>query len=224
MVTLDADTREALISAIELQDQSTAAHTWRVVLYTRALAEEAGRSHEEIARLSHAATLHDVGKLGITSAILCKPGPLDEHERAVMQRHTVLGYELLTGMGEMDPLVLSLVRHHHEQWGGGGYPDGLAGEEINVAARYFAVVDTFDAMTSIRPYRAQVGEEAAARAIAELRRGAGTRYWGPAVEVFAHLHDSGRLDWIQGYYNDTTQPVRFGPVDLAEVGKHGRTP
>lgn len=209
----------ALVAAIELKDQSTAAHTWRVVLYTRALAEEAGEEHATIERLTLGAALHDIGKLGVSSAILTKRGALTPRERTQMEKHTEHGHELLTGLGETDPLILDLVRHHHERWDGDGYPDRLKGERIAPAARLFSVVDTFDAMTSIRPYRDQVGHDAAGRAIAELKAGAGTRYWGPAVEMFEHLFGTGRLEWILSYYNDLSSPPRFGPVDLAEVGR-----
>ncbi len=193
---------QALVEAIELKDQCTAAHTWRVVLYTRALAEEAGESPETLRRLTHAAALHDVGKLDVPTAVLAKPGPLTPEERAVMQAHTTLGHELLTRLGETDPLVLELVRHHHERWDGQGYPDRIAGEAIAVAPRFFAVIDTFDAMTSVRPYRAEVGEKAAEKAIAELEAGAGARYWLPAVEMFSRLYRTGRLGWILEYFND----------------------
>jgi HD-GYP domain-containing protein (c-di-GMP phosphodiesterase class II) len=214
---------EALVAAIELKDRSTAAHTWRVVLYARALAEEMGQSHAIIGRVTHAAALHDVGKLGVSSSVLCKPGPLTGAERAAMQKHAALGYELLSGLGEDDPLVLDLVQHHHERWDGQGYPDGLAGEAIHTASRLFAVIDSFDAMTSIRPYRAEVGPDAAERAILELERGSGTRYWPPAVEILVHLYRTGRLDWILEHFNDRRAVPRFGPIDLAEGARVLRT-
>jgi HD-GYP domain-containing protein (c-di-GMP phosphodiesterase class II) len=216
---MTSDTIQALLEAIELKDQSTAAHTWRVILYSRALAEEAGESDDTIHRLTHAAALHDVGKLGITSSVLSKQGPLTDAERRTMQKHTTLGYELLLGMGAEDPLMLELVLHHHERWDGLGYPLGLAGEQINVAARRFAIVDSFDAMTSIRPYRTDVGSDAGERALKELEAGVGTRYWAPAVASFARLYRTGRLDWIRDHFNDLKAPPRFGPVDLADVTK-----
>jgi HD-GYP domain-containing protein (c-di-GMP phosphodiesterase class II) len=219
MAAVTPEIVHALVAAIELKDQSTAAHTWRVVLYTRALAEEAGESRESIQRLTLGAALHDIGKLGVSSAILTKPGPLTTRERGLMQQHAEHGYDLLAGMGETDPLVLDIVRHHHERWDGAGYPDGLRGERIAPAARLFAVVDSFDAMTSIRPYRRDIGLDAADRAIVELKAGAGTRYWPPAVEMFERLFGTGRLEWILSYYNDASSPPRFGPVDLADVGR-----
>jgi HD-GYP domain-containing protein (c-di-GMP phosphodiesterase class II) len=213
------ETVQALLEAIELKDQSTAAHTWRVVLYSRALAEEAGQDPDTVDRVMYAAALHDVGKLGVSGSILSKQGKLTDAERAAMQKHTTLGHELLLGFGADDPLMLELVLHHHERWDGLGYPQGLKGEEINIAARLFAVVDSFDAMTSIRPYRTEVGPEAGERALRELEEGIGTRYWGPAVESFARLYRTGRLDWIRDHFNDLKAPPRFGPVDLADVKK-----
>jgi HD-GYP domain-containing protein (c-di-GMP phosphodiesterase class II) len=213
------DTIQGLLEAIELKDQSTAAHTWRVVLYSRALAEAAGKPLDYIDRITNAAALHDVGKLGLSSAILLKPGRLTDAERATMQKHTTLGHELLLGFGADDPLMLELVLHHHERWDGLGYPHGLKGEQISIPARWFAVVDTFDAMTSIRPYRNDVGTDAGERAIAELHAGKDTRYWPHAVDTFTDLYRSGHLNWIRDHYNDLKNPPRFGPVDLADVSK-----
>jgi HD-GYP domain-containing protein (c-di-GMP phosphodiesterase class II) len=213
------ETIQALLEAIELKDQSTAAHTWRVVLYSRALAEEAGLSGEDLERVMYAAALHDVGKLGVSGSVLSKQGKLTDEERLAMQKHTTLGQELLLGLGADDPLMLDLVLQHHERWDGLGYPLGLKGERISVPARRFAVVDSFDAMTSIRPYRTEVGPEAGERALHELEEGVGTRYWGPAVESFARLYRTGQLDWIRDHFNDLKAPPRFGPVDLADMSK-----
>ncbi|MDX2016199.1 MAG: HD-GYP domain-containing protein [Planctomycetota bacterium] len=199
---MSPDIVQALVSLLEAKDMSTGAHTWRVVLYTRALAERAGVDHAVIARLTTAAALHDVGKIDVPHWILRKPGPLTDDERAEMQRHTVYGHERLQRMGETDDIVLDLVRHHHERWDGTGYPDRLKGEEISVGARFFAVIDAFDAMTSIRPYRQDVGEQAAERALAEIARGRGTHYCPEAADFFAGLYRSGALDWILHYFND----------------------
>lgn len=205
---LAPDIVKALVSAIELKDLSTAAHTWRVTLYTRAMAEHAKLSHDTIERLSTAASLHDVGKIDIEDAILQKPGPLTPAEFDAMKRHTTLGHLRLKRMGVEDPDILNLVRHHHERWDGLGYPDHQRGEEIPLGARYFAVIDSFDALTSLRPYRRDIGPEAATRAIAELEAGAGTRYWPHAVEAFATLYRTGSLDWILNHFNDTC-PITF---------------
>lgn len=192
----------ALVRTLELKDPLTAAHTWRVVLYTRALAERCGVDHAMVARLSTAAALHDLGKVDVPDEILNKPGPLTDAERAVMQTHAAKGHERLVAMGETDPLILELVRHHHERPDGRGYPDGVGGKELPIAARYFAVVDSFDALTSVRPYRAQIGHDAGVRAIEALRAEAGTRYDRDAVEAFAELFNTGELEWILQHFND----------------------
>jgi len=206
---MSPDIVQALVKTIELKDLSTAAHTWRVVLYTRALAEEFGIDHTTIERLSLAAALHDVGKIEIPDTILQKPGKLTDDEFKVIQSHTTLGHERLVRMGEEDPILLNLVRHHHERFDGKGYPDNLAGDAIPVGARYFAVIDSFDAMTSVRPYRHEVGEDAAERALIELQAGMGNRYWPEAVEVFTKLYHSGKLNWILHYFNDQCPVPEF---------------
>lgn len=200
---MSPDIVEALVKTIELKDQSTAAHTWRVVLYARALAEKAGMPREFIGRLTVGAALHDVGKIDIPDNILQKPGKLTDEEFKIIQSHTSLGHERLKRMGEDDPVVLELVRHHHERIDGKGYPDGLAGDAIPVVAKYFAVIDTFDALTSFRPYRKEVGEAAAEKALIELNDCIGTRYDKAAVEIFTDLYREGALEWILHYFNDS---------------------
>lgn len=199
---MSPDIVEALVKTIEMKDLSTAAHTWRVVLYARALAEKAGLAREEIARLTLGAALHDVGKIDIPNEILQKKGKLTPAEFETIKQHTTLGHERLKRMGEEDSMLLDLVRHHHERVDGKGYPDGLSGDEIPVVARYFAVIDTFDALTSVRPYRREVGEAAAEKALIELNAGIGTRYDRLAVELFEDLYREGTLEWILHYFND----------------------
>lgn len=196
------DIAEALVRTIELKDGSTAAHTWRVALYAREMARAAGLDTPTTARLVIAASLHDMGKIDVPDQILRKPGPLTPDEFRVMQRHPALGHERLVRMGETDPLLLAVVRHHHERVDGTGYPDRLAGEQIPEVARYFAVIDSFDAMTSARPYRPVLPPDAAAAAMAELRAGIGTRYCAEAVDLFAVLYDAGRVERIMHAFDD----------------------
>lgn len=214
------DIVQALVQTIGLKDLSTAAHTWRVALYARAMAEEAGLGHDEVERVTRGAALHDVGKIDIPDAVLQKPGPLTDEEFAVIKTHAALGHERLIRMGEDDPVMLELVRHHHERWDGKGYPDGLESERIPLVARYFAVIDSFDAMTSIRPYRQDVGEAAAERAVTELDAGAGSRYWAPGVKMFTSLYRSGRLDWILHHFNDRCElpPYRCDALGVRVQG------
>jgi HD-GYP domain-containing protein (c-di-GMP phosphodiesterase class II) len=204
-----------LVRKIEEKDLVTAAHTWRVVLYTRVLVEHFGAAHDQVDRASVAAALHDVGKLDIPEQILQKPGKLTEQEFETVKTHTTLGHERLLRLGVDDAMALELVRHHHERMDGSGYPDALSGEAISGWARYFAVVDSFDAMTSVRPYRHEVGHDAARAAVRELRAGVGTRYCAVCVEAFAGLYEKHELDWILEHFNDRCDVPVFDSADAA---------
>lgn len=214
---MSPDIVEALVKTIEMKDLSTAAHTWRVVLYARALAERAGMSREFISRLTIGAALHDVGKIDIPDEILQKPGKLTDEEFKLIQTHTTLGHDRLRRMGEEDPVLLDLVRHHHERVDGNGYPDQLKGDGIPVVARYFAVIDTFDAMTSVRPYRREVGAVAAEKALVEINAGIGTRYDRGAAELFEELYRDGTLEWILHYFNDDRDLPAMSDVPTLDV-------
>ncbi len=194
---------EAYVRELESKDLSTAAHTWRVVLYTRALAEDANVGAERLERITYGAAVHDIGKLIVPDAILQKPGSLTSEEFEMIKLHPMEGFNRLRSAGESDSIVLDMVRYHHERIDGLGYPDGLKGEEIPRPARYFAVVDAFDALTSIRPYRMEIGHDAGVKAIAELRAGIGSRYCEDAVERFARLFESGQIEWILSHFNDS---------------------
>ncbi len=224
MFTLPAkDLVVSLTRLVEVKDHCTAAHTWRVALYTQAVAEAMGLSDEETFRMMRAAALHDLGKIDIPSRILSKPSPLTPDEVAIIQTHPTLGYERLVRMQEADPIVLALVRSHHERVDGTGYPDAIGGNEIPFAARVFAVIDAFDAMTSIRPYRRDTGSSAAARAIEEIQSKAGSWYCKEAVQVFTALIESGQLRWIQRHYNDQKSLDGLGsPSSVEEIDIGGR--
>lgn len=212
-----------LVKQIEDKDLVTAAHTWRVVLYTRVLVEHFGAPHEQVDRASVAAALHDVGKLDIPEAILQKPGKLTADEYEIVKAHTTLGHARLLQLGVDDAMALELVRHHHERMDGNGYPDALRGEQISGWARYFSVLDSFDAMTSVRPYRHEVGHDAARAAVRELRAGIGSRYCAVCVEAFAQLYEKHDLDWILENFNDRCQvPVFDSPIAAGEVARRLR--
>jgi putative nucleotidyltransferase with HDIG domain len=199
---MDQQIVNALVKVVQLKDESTVAHTWRVALYAKTMAEAVGLEHAVVDRIVQGAVLHDIGKIDIPYEILAKPGRLTDDEFDVIRTHTVLGYDRMIRMGETDDLILSLIRSHHERIDGTGYPDRLTGGAIPRGARHFAVIDTFDALTSIRPYRRQTGPEAAHRAIEELQNHAGIWYGEEEVQAFTTLFDSGDLDWILEYYND----------------------
>jgi response regulator RpfG family c-di-GMP phosphodiesterase len=143
---------DGLVSALDLRDSETQWHSRRVGRYARRLGRELGVAGHELDEIERGATLHDIGKIGVRDAVLLKPGPLDEKEWAEMRRHPAFGYEILKGIGFLERARL-IPLHHQERFDGTGYPQGLKGEEICLGARIFAVVDTYDAITSDRPYR-----------------------------------------------------------------------
>ena len=202
-----------LLEELEAYDTHSATHTWRVTLYARAVAEAAGIDMDRIARISVGASLHDVGKLDVPHAILTKPGRLTEAEFKEIKKHPVRGYDRLRAMGVTDDVVLDLVRSHHERLDGTGYPDGLSGDEIPRPAKYFAVVDTFDALTSVRPYRREIGPDAAERALTIIREGAGSHFDPEAVAFFEEVYRSGVVEWVLHYYNDDRD---VGAFDLGK--------
>lgn len=207
---------QELVSEIERKDLSTAAHTWRVVLYTRAVLEEFGVDHETTDLVTQAAALHDIGKVVIPDHILQKPGELTDEEYEIIKLHPVAGYARLITLGVTEEPIYNLVRYHHERWDGLGYPFQLGGEDIPIGARVFAVIDAFDAMTSVRPYRSELGESAAERALIELQAGMGSRYWAEGVEAFTGLFRTGRLDYILHYFNDEVPVPAFAAARREE--------
>ena len=162
--------------ALEMRDDETQGHALRVADIAVELGREMGISADGLVHLRRGALLHDIGKMVVPDAILRKPGPLTEAEWEVMRRHPENGRDFLRKVSYLEP-ALDVPYAHHERWDGTGYPRGLAGEEIPLAARVFAVADAFDALTSDRPYRPAWPEEAA---LLYLRERAGTHY-DPAV-------------------------------------------
>ncbi len=146
-------TVRALSNAVEARDAYTGKHAERVTAYGMEIARARGLPSAGAPELEFGFLLHDVGKVAVPDAILYKPGPLTEEEWALMARHPVVGAAIVSGI-EFLREAAEVVRHHHERWDGRGYPDGLAGEEIPLVARVFAVADVLDALTTDRPYRA----------------------------------------------------------------------
>jgi len=214
---VDAKVIETLVQQIEAKDLSTAAHTWRVVLYLRAMLEARGVSRRELTLATHGAALHDVGKLDIPDDILQKPGRLTADEFEVIEQHTVTGYARMVEMDVEEEIILDLVRYHHEKMDGSGYPFHLRGEQIPRVARDFAVVDTFDALTSHRPYRHEVGADAAERALSILIESKGTKYDAGSVELFESLYRKGALDYILHHFNDGAELPAYGTVEHEEL-------
>jgi HD-GYP domain-containing protein (c-di-GMP phosphodiesterase class II) len=146
------ETVRALSNAVEARDAYTGKHAERVAAYGLEIARKFPSELVLTPELEFGFLLHDVGKVAIPDAILYKPGPLTEEERALMSRHPVIGSDIVRGI-EFLAEAADVVRSHHERWDGTGYPDGLAGEDIPLAARVFSVADVLDALTTDRPYR-----------------------------------------------------------------------
>ncbi len=159
------ETVAALATALEAKDFGTGAHSQRVQRYAVELSGAVEPRLVEDPSTEFGFILHDAGKMAIPDAILQKPGPLTEAEREQMETHAELGEQMLTGIAFLHGEGLRVVRSHHERWDGKGYPDGLAGTDIPLGARVFAVADTLDAMTSERPYRKGMSWAAAGREI-----------------------------------------------------------
>lgn len=153
-------TIEGWARALHLRDKETEIHTRRVTELTLRLARQIGIPETDFIHLRRGAILHDIGKVAIPDSILLKPGALDEDEWKLMRQHPRIAFELLQPVPFLAP-ALTIPRSHHEKWDGSGYPDGLAGDQIPIAARIFAVVDVYDALTSDRPYRSAWSKEQA---------------------------------------------------------------
>ncbi len=177
---------KTLAAVATIHDGKTSAHARRMVRLAEETARRLGRSEEEIHLVRLAALFHDIGKIGIPDTILHKSGPLTEEEWTVMRRHPVLGQRILEQVGGLFELLSHIVVAHHEHWDGRGYPHGLAQNAIPLGARILTVVDSYDAMTSERPYRKPLSDT---HARAELQRGAGSQYDPQVVEVFLCVLD-----------------------------------
>jgi putative two-component system response regulator len=180
-----AETVRRLSMAVEFRDEDTGAHIERIGRFSRLLAEQAGREAEFCERLSHAAPLHDVGKVAIPDAILLKPGPLTPEERAIVETHAEEGHRLLRGSSSrILDLAASIALSHHEKWDGSGYPRGLSGEEIPVEGRIVAIADVFDALTSDRVYRRAFSVE---QAVAMMREQRGSHFDPILLDAFLEV-------------------------------------
>jgi HD-GYP domain-containing protein (c-di-GMP phosphodiesterase class II) len=187
-------TVRALADAVEARDAYTARHAERVAAYGLEIARACGMDRPaDDPDLEFGFLLHDIGKIAISDAILYKPGRLTDDERDDMRRHPVIGEEIVRGIDFLAG-ARQVVRSHHERWDGTGYPDRLAGEQIPLPARVFAIADTFDALTSDRPYRAAASFREARRVIAAA---SGTQFDPTVADAFDDIPDA-RFDEIRG--------------------------
>jgi len=204
-------TLEALVSALDAREHETHAHSQRVRAYTLTLAQDLGLDHEELIQTGRGALLHDVGKIGVRDSILLKPAKWSAEEWIEMRKHPQIGYNILQSIDFLSPAA-EIVLCHQERWDGKGYPNGLAGSDIPLGARIFAVVDALDAMTSDRPYRKALSFETAWDEICSC---SGTQFDPRVAEAFLAvpleswiaIHDSvNRLYRLQDCEDVRCQP------------------
>jgi PAS domain S-box-containing protein len=179
-------TIEGWVRALDLRDKETEGHTQRVTELTLRLASKLGFNEEEMIHLKRGALLHDMGKMAIPDEILQKPGPLTKTEWDTMHQHPTHAYNMLVNIAYLRP-ALDIPYYHHERWNGSGYPKKLKGEEIPLAARLFAVVDVWDALSSDRPYRKKMPRE---EVIAYLREQSGILFDKQLVDVFLEMMEA----------------------------------
>jgi HD-GYP domain-containing protein (c-di-GMP phosphodiesterase class II) len=206
-----AETVRRLSMAVEFRDEDTGAHIERIGRFSHLLALQAGRAQEFCDRLSHAAPLHDVGKVAIPDAILLKPGPLTPDERAIVETHAEEGHRLLRGSSSrILDLAASIALSHHEKWDGSGYPRGLAREAIPIEGRIVAIADVFDALTSDRVYRRAFTVE---RAVAMMHEQRGLHFDPLLLDAF--------LEVLGRSGPDARAQIKANPhALLAEVREH----
>jgi putative two-component system response regulator len=173
-------TIEGWSHAMDLRDRETEGHSQRVTQLTVKMSQALGLGNDDIMHIRRGALLHDMGKIGVPDAILHKPGPLTDDEWILMRKHPQFAFDMLYPIEYLRP-ALGIPLSHHEKWDGTGYPRGLKGEEIPMAARIFAVVDVWDALTSDRPYRPAWSEE---QALTYIREQSGKHFDPDAVDLF----------------------------------------
>jgi PAS domain S-box-containing protein len=201
-------TVEALAAALELRDDETGQHARRVTDFALALTRAIDPELAAESELRYGFLLHDIGKIGVPDAILLKSRPLTEREALVLQMHTTLGEHLLAFVPFVSDLAHDVVAFHHERWDGCGYPWGLRGEAIPLAARIFAVADAFDAITNDRPYRKAWP---VAAAVAEIERGAGSQFDPAVVSAFVPLACQFGINVTPARWRGEDAPTRHRP-------------
>lgn len=216
-------TAEALATAIDAKDQTTHCHVRRVQVYAAGLGKVLGLGSSEIAALKAGALLHDIGKLAVPAHIINKPGRLTPAEFEKMKIHTTVGAQILSRIDFPYP-VTPIVRHHHEQWDGHGYPDGLKGEQIPITARIISVVDSFDSVREDRPFRRGMTRD---EALAFILRDSGSHFDPNVVELFIkHLpHFESQIAALglpqQSPPTDSHEPIELNEVDMTQTRERG---
>ncbi|MBR6163654.1 HD domain-containing protein [bacterium] len=192
-------TLKSISCALDAKDAYTNGHSLRVTLYSLMLAKELNLDNRTMESIETAGLLHDIGKIGIPQSVLCKNGKLTDEEFAIMKSHPEKGEKIIMNIEKLK-IVSNWLKSHHERWDGRGYPQGLAGEDIPLSARIIAIADTYDAMTSTRPYRTALSHEVA---IAEIQKCAGSQFDPKLAEKFIAIQDeiNNARQNVEEYYN-----------------------
>ena len=198
------ETIRTLAAAIDAKDPYTKGHSERVSAYSMAIARHLGFDFDEVFNIRIAAILHDVGKLGIKDGILNKPGGLTDEEYEIMRRHPDIGAQIMSPISKLKTIIPG-IRNHHETWDGNGYPDQLSGEEIPMVARIIGVADTFDAMTTNRPYQRAMTLE---YVVEKMKAMAGTRFDPVVVTAFTAAVDAGDISPPDAEHGGAETPPR----------------
>ena len=180
----------SIARTVDAKDSNTSEHSFRVSQYSLAIAKRLGYSEEKCENLRQMALLHDIGKIGISDAILNKPGKLTDEEYEIMKTHVIRGGEILKDFTMIDNVSVGAL-YHHEKYDGSGYCHGLKGEQIPLDARIIGIADAFDAMTANRVYRKQLDLDFV---IAEIKRCSGTQFDPKLVDILLALIDEGEID------------------------------
>ena len=209
---------KALTSSIDAKDQYTRGHSERVAFISRWIAEEMARtrpiSEKQIHHIYLAGLLHDIGKIGVSEAVLCKNGKLTDEERAIIQSHPRIGASILSEIRQMEEIVPGVIGHH-ERVDGKGYPNGLAGDDISLVAKIISIADSFDAMTSKRVYRDAMSIQ---RALGEIKRGIGTQFDEDAANAFLRSDVDKLWRIIQDGFIERWDYSNFEEYGTAAVG------
>lgn len=192
-------TLKSISCALDAKDAYTNGHSLRVTLYSLMLAKELNLDNRTMESIETAGLLHDIGKIGIPQSVLCKNGKLTDEEFTIMKSHPEKGEKIIMNIEKLK-IVSNWLKSHHERWDGRGYPQGLAGEDIPLSARIIAIADTYDAMTSTRPYRKALSHEIA---IAEIQKCAGSQFDPKLAEKFISIQDeiNNARQNVEEYYN-----------------------
>jgi len=206
---------EAFSSALELRDNETEGHSQRVASYATEVGKILGLEKQGLEELRQGALLHDIGKIGVPDAILRKPGKLDAAEMDIIKKHPEYGYRMLKNVNFPEAVAMILL-HHHEKFNGSGYPGGLSGDDIVIYSRIFTVVDTFDAITSNRPYRKGAPYE---KALDEILRFSGSQFDPKVIEAFLKITKD-QLEEIRYKVDETARKRNFQNIYMPSSEHH----